>query len=299
MATEVMATEATGNTKPVAFPKSRAFQFTLNQIHKYHTLKTLLTSLQSCDYFISCQEVAPSTGHPHIHIYAHFSTPYRPNKKILAVGAHIEVCRGSPKQNINYIKKDGNILDEIGTMPQQGARTVEELLQLPIGDVPPQYYNVYNKAKSDKENDIDIEEWAKQVKVYYIEGPSGAGKTEMAKQIVRDNKDKYGTKCNMLKYENSFWNGVGSANIAIYDDFRDSHMRASEFVNFIDYNRHTLNIKGGSKVNNYQLIIITSVQRLSEIYKNMSGEPRLQWERRVERISMYDDEDTDNDIEFI
>ena len=73
-------------------------------------------------------------------------------------------------------------------------------------------------------------------------------------------------------------------------------MKASEFINFIDYNKHIMNIKGGSKQNNYELIILTSVQKLEDIYRNMTGEPRLQWERRVEIINMFEDE---NDIDFI
>ena len=53
---------------------------------------------------------------------------------------------------------------------------------------------------------------------------------------------------------------VGDSPIALYDDFRDSHMKPSEFINFIDYNVHGLNIKNGEIQNNYKYIIITSVQ---------------------------------------
>lgn len=49
-----------------------------------------------------------------------------------------------------------------------------------------------------------------------------------------------------VKYSNGFWNGVSDGNgCAVYDDFRDSHISASEFINFIDYNVHNLNVKGG------------------------------------------------------
>ena len=37
----------------------------------------------------------------------------------------------------------------------------------------------------------------------------------MAKQIVRDNKEIYGTKFNRVKYENGFWSGIGTAKIAM------------------------------------------------------------------------------------
>ena len=100
--------------------------------------------------------------------------------------------------------------------------------------------------------------------------------------------EKYGSKINMVKYENGFWLGVGSAKVALYDDFRDSHLKASEFINFIDYNKHLMNIKGGSKMNDYNLIIITSVQPLHELYKNMSDEPKKQWIRRINNIELND-----------
>lgn len=99
--------------------------------------------------------------------------------------------------------------------------------------------------------------------------------------------EKYGTKVNIVKYVNSFWQGVGNAKIAIYDDFRDSHMHPSEFINFIDYNKHTINIKGGEKQNEYSLIIITSVQDPHYIYMGMKDdEPRRQWLRRMTIVDM-------------
>ena len=87
--------------------------------------------------------------------------------------------------------------------------------------------------------------------------------------------------------------------MAIYDDFRDSHMKASEFIQFIDYNTHTLNVKGGYQHNKFNLIIITSVQRLTDIYQNCQGEPRTQWLRRIELINMYPEESQDIDIDML
>lgn len=299
MATEVepqMATQQTGNTKTVC-SKRRDWQLTLNDIDRWHELSTYLLEQKSLLYIIACEELAPSTGHKHIHCYCHFKTP-----RVLSIkkmcGAHIEPCNGSPKQNIAYIRKDGNIILEQGDEPSQGARSVKELKETTNPDnLPWQSYNTWKKIHDETANDIDIDDWRKNVNVYYIQGPSGIGKTESAKDIVRKNKETYGSKVNIVKYENGFWSGIGTAKICIYDDFRSSHMKASEFINFIDYNKHTMNIKGGQHINTYELIIITSVEPLQEIYKNMIGEPRLQWERRVEVIDMTPD--NNNDIEFI
>ncbi len=296
MSAEVMGAECPGNTRAFC---SRSFQFTLNEIDKYNQLLEQIKKIKSCDYYISCKEIAPTTGHEHIHMYVHFKRSHTLSKKIRELGAHIEICKGSPQQNIKYIEKDGNILDEWGTRPKQGMRTVGELKDIKNpDDLNWNEYNTWNKIHTTISNDIDVEDLHKDVKIYYIFGPSGIGKTEKAKQIIRDNKDKYGTKVNMVKHEGDFWNGIGTAKIAIYDEFRDSSMKPSEFINFIDYNVHPLNIKGGSIINKYELIIITSVQNPEYIYSNIGDEPRKQWLRRMEVIDMRPKTLEDNDIDI-
>lgn len=96
MTAEVVTALAPGNTNPGAF-RARAFQLTLNEPEKYYELITELKKLKTMDYLISCKEFAPTTGHEHIHIYIHFTQTYKISKKIMSFGAHIEICKGSPK----------------------------------------------------------------------------------------------------------------------------------------------------------------------------------------------------------
>lgn len=280
-----MTTATPGNTTPVV--SSRNFQLTLNEIDKYDELLNYLNSLKSLNYLLSCIETAPTTGHKHIHIYTQFNKPIRLSIK-KTCGAHIEKCYGSPQQNIDYIKKDGNILDEIGIIRLSGnIKTVEDLKKIDISECPPNYYNIKKKIDEEDEKDIDINDLHKNIEVYYIQGESGIGKTEKMKELVKNLQETYGTKINMVKYENGFYLGTGNARICIYDDWRDSHMKPSEFINFIDYNKHYMNIKGGSKLNNYELIIITSIQRLENIYKNVREEQKEQWMRRLKIVNLY------------
>lgn len=288
MTPEVVTPEVPGNTKAgtTGAIKARAFQFTLNQVGKYYELLEDLTNLKTMDYLISCEEEAPTTGHKHIHIYAHFRDKYRLSKKIMSHGAHIEICKGSPKQNIEYIRKDGKILDEIGEVPHQGARTVKELKEI---DNPDELnwneYNTWKKLKSEEANEIKITDWYKpDIKVTYIWGDSGVGKSKYAKdKCIEEGIDTV----NVVKHNGDFWIGVGNAKCAIYDDFRPSDMKPSEFINFIDYNKHTLNIKGGSRQNEYTRIFITSVIDPQYMYSGMvSDEPRKQWMRRMEIIHL-------------
>ena len=87
-------------------------------------------------------------------------------------------------------------------------------------------------------------------------------------------KELTGKEMTEKEFENGF-----------YDEFRDSHMKASEFINLIDYNKHIMNIKGSQVMNNYKLIIITSLFHPKKIYNNMTEEAREQWLRRIKIIN--------------
>ncbi len=289
MNTEVMNTQCSGNTKEHCVNlRSRSFQFTINEIEKYKELIEIIKNLKSCDYYISCLEEAPTTGHKHIHLYTHFTNAYKINKKILDLGVHIEICKGSPQQNIDYIEKDGNILDEFGKRPKQGMRTVGELKKITNpDDLNYNEYNTWTKIHNKMKSRLNINDVYKDIKVYYIFGPSGIGKSKKAIEIIKENQNKYGIEYNNVSYSNNFWIGVeDDCNIAIFDDFRDSNMKPNEFIRFIDYYKQIMNTKGGSIINNYKLIIITSIQNPEHIYMNVGNEPRKQWLRRMEIIDM-------------
>ena len=302
MATVEKATVKSGNTKAdLTQLKARNFLITLNDTSIYEFVADNLKNYKTLGYLLAYKEKAPTTGHEHIHIYAHFKNAIKLSPKKV-YNAHIDICRGTPQQIIKYVSKDGDKVEEWGEQPKQGGKSIKEIKEMKREDrelLPVNYFNIVNKINQDEDADIDVEDLAKSVKVYYIQGPPGIGKTEKMKELIREHKDIYGTKINMIKYENSFWLGVGSARIAVYDDFRDSHMKASEFINFIDYNKHYMNIKGGTKLNNYELVIITSIQKLNEIYRNMPQEGKNQWMRRVELIDMYNiADDSNNDLDI-
>lgn len=282
MTAESVTAQSSGNTNPSPVFRARAFQFTLNEIGSYEDFRDIFKTLKSCDYFISCKEKAPTTGHEHIHVYVHFTSSYKLSQKILNFKAHVEICKGSPQQNIDYIKKDGNVLDEWGQAPHQGFHTVAELKQCQEPDeLNWNEYNTWLKIKNAPKK-VSLKSWNKDVKIWYIWGPSGSGKSTMAEKILRDEGfDEF----EEVKHTHEFWNGViDGKGACVYDDWRDSHMTASEFINFIDYRSHNLNIKGGAVRNEYNLIIITTVQDPDSIYGCLQGEPREQWRRRIKTV---------------
>lgn len=155
-----------GNTNPgiegKLKKKFKNFQLTLNYendnienseqilLEKYKNLMNYLLSLKYL-YIISCKE-KNKKGFYHIHIFIQFNTQRSLSIK-KCQGAHIEGCRGNVYENINYIKKDGIILDELGTpniiRNSISIRQVinstnnDELLDFDI-----KYINCINKAKN-------------------------------------------------------------------------------------------------------------------------------------------------------
>lgn len=264
--------------------KARNYQLTLNEVENYEGLLAYLRSLKP-GYLISCKEIAPSTGHEHIHVYVQFATPKALSvKKVL--GAHIEKCRGSPQQNVAYIKKDGDIIDEEGTLRSAGAKSIGEIEKMSPDqrkELPAQLYNIVQKIEAKESSNLLVKNIYKEnIAVYWYWGESGAGKTRKAMREIGERE------FNMVKYEDGFWHGLGTANIALYDDFRDSHMKPTELINFIDYYVHPMNIKGGSHQNTYQTIYITSLQSPEEIYKNVPEESKKQWLRRIKEIIHFE-----------
>lgn len=269
-------------TKETRTKSSRAFQLTLNEPMKWNSLLDYLSELESKDYIVAAREKAPSTGHEHIHCYVHFKSPIRLSLAALQ-GAHVEKCFGSPQKNIEYVKKDGDIILEAGTPPKKGGLSIKEVKAISKEereDLPMIYYNIVQKVNAEESKVVKVGDWHKEIKVTYIDGPSGAGKSRMAEKIL---KEEGYTEFNEVKFKDGFWHNVtDNCKAAIYDDFRDHHMKPNEFITFLDYNKHPLNVKGGTVQNNYERIIITSIQNLGLIYPSvLENEPRIQWERRI------------------
>lgn len=285
---KIISGHRTDNTQPRGNTRARGWQLTLNEVDKYDAVLERLNKYKSLKYLISCKEKAPTTDHEHIHIYVNFSNPVCLKYKEY-FGAHLERCRGTPKQNIAYIEKDGNILDEIGERPHQGALSVNDLMAIEDKkDLPDaRLYRVWKEIKQDDDLIFTVDTYRKRhgMEVVWIKGDSGTGKTQKALEMLE------GDKFVDVKFDGNFWNGCNQmtnkiANACLYDDFRDNHMKASEFINFIDYNIHNMNIKGGSCKNYFRKIIITSIQDPEEIYANVSEESRVQWLRRIKVIDI-------------
>lgn len=175
--------QTSGNTKPEVCNKKRNFQLTLNNelfdeneepmiieakeqlMTKYHLIMNYLTNLKY-QYILSCIELNDA-GFNHIHIFIQFNSPHKLSIKHLQ-GAHIEECRGSVNSNINYIKKDGDILDEYGTPKYiTGNPSIKDISLSRFSDISEngeaKFYRVYKEIKKDFQPTFNTKK-----NVYYI-----------------------------------------------------------------------------------------------------------------------------------
>lgn len=263
-------------------PVARCFQLTINEIDRAGDLLNYLRGLGP-NYMLAGKEKAPTTGHLHMHIYVQFPTPRRLSLK-KCCGAHIEKTRGSTEQNIKYIRKpDTEIVVEEGEARLNHVPTIGEAKKMDsLSGLNLNMYNIVQKIEAEKRKIINPQDYYKEVEVYWIWGESGAGKTRYA---VKDMLKRGITGFNEVKMVGEFWHGVQEdCEVALYDDWRDTHMRPTELINFIDYNKHIMNVKGGSVRNNYTLIYITSLQSPEQIYTKVPEETQKQWLRRIKEI---------------
>ena len=271
--------------------RARRFQFTLNEVEKYPTLVDAIKSKVNYKAMISCKETAPSTGHVHIHIYAIFDQPIRWRQ---VCGEHIELCRGSHKQNVEYICKNGDIIEKCNLEEARKIKmTAVDLMRMHSAEakeLTPYHFKLWTNIRQFKQSMTRDQVYKPGIVVHYIWGESGTGKTKKVYDMVGEEE------FDRVKHVGNFWVGVSldeTVKIAWYDDFRDSDMKPSEFINFIDYYVNDMNVKCGHVPNHYQVIFITSVQPPEELYKNMTlEEPRKQWMRRLNVIHVENDDST-------
>ena len=247
-------------------------------------------SFKTLNYLLAITEEGDQTERLHGHIYMQFCCSVALRAACLE-HSHYEVCKKSPIANVKYLLKNvpdrcsnkalcndsGKVIAEIGNVRETGGTRISDAKKMTdaeLDDLNLNLINAVNKIKADRANRIkNLDDLYKDIKVFYYYGASGAGKTVLAKEKAKEclkllaDAGVEDADVNMIKYEGSFWHGVADGSlVAIYDDFRDHHMPPSEFINLIDYNIHSMNVKGGSVKCNYKYVIITSIQDPYKIY---------------------------------
>lgn len=247
--------------------KARAYTFTLNNPSPQN--KEDVKQID-CKYLV-CGEEEGESGTPHLQGYVQFPSPRSFNavKKLFSGNPHLEVAKGTGAQNLAYCTKEGNILVQRGTMPQDpkqaGAAYWEDMLE---------------KIKTGKKDEIDakaqitlchqIEHLAKQHapklpsiasmdhEWYY--GASGTGKSRKARE---ENPEAY------IKGLNKWWDSYQGEDVVIIEDLDKFNVAmGGDLKRWLDHYSFPAEIKGGGMNIRPKKIIITSNYSISEIWED-------------------------------
>ena len=128
----------------------------------------------------------------------------------------------------------------------------------------------------------------KNIKVFYLYGSIGIGKTIYAKWLFRD---IHFDDIKFVKGKKYYWIANGDTEYALYDNFFDCDVPYKEFINLIDNKINPIYIKGKGKKfqNNYKYIIITSIQNPSTLWISLQKSGKInsmQWLEKMCVINM-------------
>lgn len=283
--------------------KARNYVFTVNNYTKkmlndfHHVAK----SLKKHKYISYGLEIAPTTGTKHIQAYIQLNDSqgytflhnyFNLKKRNKLVKFHIEVAKGTAKQNKDYNSKDGEYF-EFGEPKKQGKRSDLLLLKKEISKNPKHLNKIVRK--DDVTNNQQLK-FLQNIQQYYFEhrnpkdppivlwiyGKSGIGKTKLI-------YDTFDDVCAVSSYS---WIGTGyqQNECLLFDDFRKSDISFNELLKITDRYPFTVFYKGGQIPLNSKYIIFTSPRSIQQTYGHTYGfeddEALEQLTRRVKQIDL-------------
>lgn len=249
----------------------------------------------------------------HTHIFIVFASRVRFSMiKRYFEEAHIEKCKGSVSDNVNYVKKTGKwendeskqekriegTFEEHGAQPpdSKGKRSdMSELYQMVIDNMTNAEILAQNQDyilqidKIDKVRTTILTEKYKDtvrldLEVIYISGVTGTGKTRGVLE-----KNGYANVYRVTDYLHPFDSYNGQPVIA-FDEFRSS-LRIKEMLLFCDIYPIELPSRYTNKYACYNKVYIISNWSLEKQYAEVQREDKESWDaflRRIHKIIVYD-----------
>jgi len=254
----------------------------------------VLTGIEngSVVYAICGKEVGES-GTPHLQSYIY----YKNQKHVTATNLaklkeawgsnryHVEAAKGSPQENDKYCSKDGDF-ERHGVLPvSQNDRWAAAVALLKEGgtvmdvvDLYPQIGITCNRTLKDIRNELaKPRSLNERTALFWFYGPPGSGKSRYARGI---DPDYY------KKPHGQWWTEeYHQQTVVLMDDYRPTKdFPLEELLNLADYGKHSVPIKGGFRVFNSKVIVITSPLPMRETFAHldwMKEENLMQVQRRI------------------
>jgi len=283
--------------------KSRAFCLTLNN-YTYLEWKTfqdhVLTGIEngSVVYAICGKEVGEN-GTPHLQSYIYYKNQKHLSATNLAKmksawGSnryHCEAAKGTPQDNDKYCSKEGDF-ERHGVLPvSQNDRWAASVAILKDGgsvmdivELYPQIGITCNRTLKDIRNECaQPRSLNARTALFWFYGPPGSGKSRYARGI---DPDYY------KKPHGAWWTEeYHQQDVVLMDDFRPTkEFPLEELLNLADYGKHSVPIKGGFRVFNSKVIVITSPLPMRETFAHlewMKEENLMQVQRRINFMCQF------------
>lgn len=250
----------------------------------------------------------------HTHIFIVFSSRVRFSMvKRYFSEAHVERCKGSVSDNVNYIKKSGKweldetkqekkiegTFAEYGTQPpdSKGKRhDMSELYQMVLDNMTNAEILAVNQDyilqidKLDKVRTTILTERFKEtvrldLEVIYISGATGTGKT---RGVLESNG--YSNVYRVTDYLHPF-DGYACQSVICFDEFRAS-LKLKEMLMYCDIYPIELPSRYANKFACYNKVYIVSNWALEKQYSEIQREDKESWQaflRRIHKVVCYDD----------
>lgn len=237
-------------------------------------------------YMCTCED-STKEGKWHGHAFIYFKNPVamKSVKKLFGDDCHCE----KPHKNsdcIDYVldkTKRKHSFQEFGNRPMNnGVHKMEDVLECntvtEVMESMPDTYVKYRKGIIDLiENKKRKQRYYEPPKVIWIYGPSGTGKTREAFEAGAVN----------VTYSNGFYSDWGDERIICIEELR-GEIPYNELLKLLDayHNYYSVNIKGGQKLIDLDVIYITSPLHPSKCYprQNQKEDSIQQLLRRITEL---------------
>lgn len=251
----------------------------------------------------------------HTHVFVVFASRVRFSMvKRYFKEAHIEKCKGSVSDNVNYIKKAGKwesdeskqekkiegTFEEYGAQPpdSKGKRSdMSELYQMIMDNMTDAEILAQNQdyiLQIDKINRVRTtiltEKYRETVRldleVVYISGATGTGKTRGVLE-----KNGYSNVFRVTDYAHPF-DGYNCQSVIAFEEFRSS-MKISEMLMYCDIFPLELPARFSNKYACYNTVYIISNWSLEKQYIEVQRGDKESWEaflRRIHKVIVYSED---------